>query len=99
MARLVWSPQAADDLEATCIYISRDSQVYAQEFARRIVSSVELLARFPEAGRIVPEFSDRNLRELVSGHYRVIYELRSNDVVAVLAIHHGSRPLGKRPTE
>ncbi|REL39310.1 type II toxin-antitoxin system RelE/ParE family toxin [Rhodohalobacter sp. SW132] len=30
----------------------------------------------PESGRIVPEYNDPNLRELMLGNYRVIYRIR-----------------------
>ena len=55
MARLIWSPQAADDLEAACEYIARDSPGYAANFARRVVDAVALLRRHPLLGRMVPE--------------------------------------------
>ena len=37
------------------------------------------------------------LRELIHGHYRIIYELAA-DTVHILAIHHGARLLRDRPT-
>ena len=45
-------------------------------------------------GRIVPEFSRRNLRELLVRQYRVVYLLRS-DTVTVLRVVHGARDLVK----
>lgn len=33
MAKLIWSPQAIDDLDAICSYIERDSYEYARLFA------------------------------------------------------------------
>ena len=96
MARLIWAPRAAEDLEAICSFISRDSAAYARDFAERIIEAVELLGEFPEAGRIVPEFGDPALRELLHRHYRVIYEL-GHDAVHILAIHHGARLLMERP--
>ena len=48
MARLIWSPQAADDVEAACEYIARDSPGYATDFARRVVDAVAMLRRHPQ---------------------------------------------------
>jgi len=31
MARLIWAPQAAEDLTAICTFIARDSEGYARE--------------------------------------------------------------------
>jgi plasmid stabilization system protein ParE len=62
VARLIWSPQAADDLDAICAFIARDSEAYARDFAARVVGAVEILEEFPTAGRHVPEFQDPSLR-------------------------------------
>jgi plasmid stabilization system protein ParE len=96
VARLIWSPQAADDLEAICSFIGRDSEAYAREFASRVVGAVEVLGDCPGAGRRVPEFQDPSLRELLHGHYRIIYET-GDDTVHLLAIHHAARLLRRRP--
>ena len=96
MARVVWSPQALNNLEAACAYIAQDSEAYAQDFARRLVSAVELLATFPTAGRVVPEFAQETLRELISRPYRVIYEIVDADV-HILTVHHGARILRDGP--
>ena len=96
MARLIWSPQAAQDLESICEFIARDSEDYAQEFAQRILAAVEVLAEYSQAGRIVPEFEDVSLRELPHGHYRIIYEV-GQATVSIPTIHHGARILRGRP--
>lgn len=41
-------------------------------------------------GRVMPEFGNRYVRELIEGDYRIIYE-RFADRVEVLAIIHGAR--------
>jgi toxin ParE1/3/4 len=96
MAVLIWAPQAADDVDAICEFIARDSEVYARDFAERVNGAVELLRDFPLAGRQVPEFTDPALRELLHGRYRIIYEV-VRDAVHILAIHHGARLLRERP--
>ena len=48
----------------------------------------------PKVGRIVPEKNDENIRELIEGNYRIIYEIRGEDRIEVLLVHHSSRPLG-----
>jgi plasmid stabilization system protein ParE len=93
MARLTWSLQAA---EAVCAFIARDSERYASQFGERVWRSVEVLREFPGAGRVVPEFGDSSLRELLIGNYRIIYEI-TEDGTEILTIHHGSRILRRRP--
>ncbi|MHC4473532.1 MAG: type II toxin-antitoxin system RelE/ParE family toxin [Planctomycetota bacterium] len=96
MARLIWSPQAVEDLDGICRFIARDSERYASEFASRVVLAVEVLRRFPRTGRMVPEFGAPELREVLVGHYRVLYEIAAEEV-RILAVHHGARLLRERP--
>ena len=92
MARLRWTPQALEDLEAICTYIARDSDYYARIFAQQILKKVSVLEALPKAGRIVPESKWENVRELIHGDYRIIYRL-IDDVVQILTVHHGARLL------
>ncbi len=61
MVRLIWSPDAAADLEAICDYIAKDSEYYARVFAQGVINAVERLLIFPESGRIVPEYNQKDL--------------------------------------
>jgi plasmid stabilization system protein ParE len=92
MARLRWTPQALEDIEAICTYIARDSNYYARIFATQIMEKASTLESFPKAGRIVPESSRENIREIIHGSYRIIYRL-INDSVQILTIHHSARLL------
>jgi plasmid stabilization system protein ParE len=55
-----------------------------------------VLKTHPQAGKIISEFNDENLREIVSGHYRIIYKIISDELIHVLIIHHGARKLERR---
>jgi toxin ParE1/3/4 len=87
-----WSPRAVSNLEDTCEYIAKDSEHYAALFAKKIISLVKNIPQFPKAGRIVPEYTDENLRERIYKDYRIVYRLKS-DVVEVVAICHGAKLL------
>ena len=73
MAKVRWTPQAADDLEAICLFIARDVPRLAAIFADRVVRSTDQLASHPRSGRVVPELGIENIREIIVGSYRVIY--------------------------
>jgi len=92
MAEVRWTPQAADDLEAICLFIARDSARLASTFADRVLFATERLASYPRLGRVVPELGAEDIREIIVGSYRVIYRLRQ-DAVQLLTLHHGARPL------
>ncbi len=76
MARINWSDQALDDLDAICDFIARDVPRYAQVFANRVFESVERLVLFPQSGRIVPELQLEMIREIIFGNYRIVYMIK-----------------------
>ncbi len=90
--RIDWSRRALQDLEAIAEYIAADSPTYAGIVVKKIVTQVKTLARFPRAGRKVPEFDDENIRELNVYSYRIIYQLQEEEVV-IAAVIHGKRIL------
>lgn len=90
MTRVRWTEQAVADLEAIRDYVARDSAHYATLLVERLISSVDHVARFPEIGRIVPEFGRPDLRELIRGSYRIVYRLKDDHAV-VLTVFHGAR--------
>ena len=90
--RVVWSSKALEDVEAIATYISRDSISFASSVVRRILKSSRRLTDFPLSGRIVPEFEDKNIREVIVYSYRIIYRVRV-DVVTIAAVIHGRRIL------
>jgi toxin ParE1/3/4 len=59
---------------------------------KKIVNQTQMLAKFPRAGRKVPEFDDEDVRELVVYSYRLVYRLQDDEVV-IAAVIHGKRML------
>jgi toxin ParE1/3/4 len=93
VAEVRWTPQAADDLDAVCSFIARDSDRLAASFAIRVLNAIERLQANPRLGRAVPELRNPEIRELIVGSYRVIYRL-DVDTPQILTIHHAARLLG-----
>lgn len=87
-----WTAQAIEDVETICEFIAKDSVIYACLFAKDILQAVALLPKFPESGRIVPEFSRENIREIILGNYRIIYRIQY-DAVEILTVYHSARLL------
>ncbi len=90
--RIVWSRRAAQDLDSITDYIAADSPAYAGIVLKSIVNQTKILARFPQAGRKVPEFDDETIRELVVYSYRIIYRLQQDEAL-IVAVIHGKRIL------
>jgi toxin ParE1/3/4 len=99
VSSLRWTEQAADDLASIRAYIERDSPRYAQLVIERLVQRAERIAEFPMAGRVVPEFGRADVREVISGSYRIVYWLEG-EVQHVLTVFRSSRlfPLARDET-
>jgi toxin ParE1/3/4 len=85
--RLVWSPEAIEDIESIASYIERDSAWYAKAVASRIVETAERIPEFPNLGRVVPETADNSIRERFVYHYRIIYRIEQDCILVVAVIH------------
>lgn len=81
--RIEWSRRALRDLEELAVQ-------RGETWLERMVARVEQTEAFPDSGRMVPEFGNRYIRELIEGDYRIIYE-RFADRVEVLTVIHGAR--------
>jgi plasmid stabilization system protein ParE len=90
--KVVWAYAAEADLEAAAEYIHRDSPAYAAAFVLRSLEAGRSLAELAERGRMVPEFKDKNIREIFVQSYRLIYRVES-DRASILALIHGRRDL------
>lgn len=87
---VTWTIPAKQDLRLIHDHIALDSKFYAQKVTIEIMEKSEKLASFPETGRIVPEFGDPVLREILIYSYRLIYEVAAKDIV-ILALIHAKR--------
>lgn len=94
--RVIWSPQALQDLRAIIEYIRQDSPQAADRVARVIRNGTQRLTRFPMSGRLLPEFPESALREVLVRSYRIIYDPTA-DRVEILTVVHGSRDLPALP--
>ena len=93
MVRLTWTDQAIDDLGKIGDYIAENSERYAKLTIKKLYERTEILKQFPLAGRVVPEKNEENVRELIEGSYRIIYEIFPDNQIYILTVYHGSREL------
>jgi len=94
MVKIVWTPLAISDLKNIHDYISTESPVYANRMIEKFIERVGLLYSFPESGRIVPEFGQKSIRELIEGNYRIVYKIHP-DHIGIARVHHTARLLRK----
>lgn len=95
MVKINWTQLALSDLEDIHEYISKDSHRYAQITVNKLYNRVESLKRQPISGRIVPEFEDTSIRELIEGNYRIVHYLVTDERIDILRIYHTARKMEK----
>ncbi|WP_415013583.1 type II toxin-antitoxin system RelE/ParE family toxin [Brevundimonas sp.] len=87
MRRVVWSPDAASDLDELCRYIADFNPAAAIRFSIRLRAAADSLSEFAELGRPGP----LDTRELaVVKPYLVRYAVVGDEVL-VISIRHGAR--------
>jgi plasmid stabilization system protein ParE len=64
---------ARDDLHDIVTFIARDNQNRAMSFGYALNSETDRLNDFPESGRVVPEYRNDNIREIILRPYRIVY--------------------------
>jgi len=89
---LIWSPTARSDFRDLVQYISEFDPDAAERFGNRIFHALESLYTFPDSGRIVPEFRDPALRELIRKPCRIVYRVdQERSCIHIVRIWHAAR--------
>ena len=89
---VTWSQPAKVDLRSIHDFIAHDSSYYAKKVAQDIREKTDILDQLPRAGRKVAELNQDHIRELSLYSYRIIYEIKEQDIF-VLAVVHKRRDL------
>jgi toxin ParE1/3/4 len=93
MVKIVWTEISIADLKEIFDYIADDSDRYASLTTNKIYQRVQMISDNPFSGRIVPEFNEKLIRELIEGNYRIIYRIKSEIQVDILRVYHSARLL------
>jgi len=84
---LEWSPTALRQANAAVDFIKQDRPEAAERCLTGLLERVELLRTLPEQGRVVPEWDEPTVREILFDPYRVVYEVFP-DRVEVITLSH-----------
>ena len=77
-------------------YISQRSMLYANKTAMEIYKSIYDLKYSPYIGRYIPESKNREYREIIYKHYRIIYSIFEDlEVLFVHTVIHDKRDLNQ----
>ena len=92
--KLLWTKESLIKLQEIESYISSDNPQAAIELIDKIILLAESLTENPEKGRIVPELSISQIRELIYKNYRLVYLFKKNSI-EILTVFEGHRLLRK----
>ena len=77
--KVIWSPAARDDLHDIVVFIARDNPQRAMSFGYQLISKTDRLEDFPKLGRMVPEYQNQSIREIILRPYRIVYRAVSGE--------------------
>jgi toxin ParE1/3/4 len=86
--KLYWTETARQDLLSIKRYIESDKPTAAKQWVERLRERARSALHAPLAGRKVPELSRDDIRELIEGNYRIVYQVFADRIV-VLTVFEG----------
>lgn len=95
MGKIKWSQEAFDWLKNVRDCIAKDKPQVAQKIARGIIKKIDLLCDLPEIGYRLNTSSQKHIRVLLYGHYRIVYQINRDKDIDILGIFHGALDLKK----
>lgn len=91
--RIRFAASALADLEEVRDwFVAHGVPEVGERLLRQIIESIEALAAHPDMGRMVPEFEQPFLRELIRPPFRIVYR-RDPDLVRIIRVWRGERQL------
>ncbi|MES9962531.1 MAG: type II toxin-antitoxin system RelE/ParE family toxin [Candidatus Sedimenticola sp. 20ELBAFRAG] len=78
-------------------YLEEGVPHIGDEFVVAIIAHIQTLEQHPDIGRLVPEFNNQKIRELIHSPFRVVY-MREKSSIHVVRIWRSERVL-VLPTE
>lgn len=97
MVQIKITSKAKKDIAGIYEYILQDSYKNAELVAASIIKKIDSLKKQPDFGKIVKEFGNPTIRELKLFKYRIIYRLKTVQLVEIITIQHSSRLLNNNP--
>jgi len=83
-----WTAHAKSQVRHIHDYIAQNSPLYARRVSEKLIKKTIGLDKLPRKGKKVPELNVDAVRELSLYSYRILYEIKSNNLIEVLAVIH-----------
>jgi plasmid stabilization system protein ParE len=88
--RILFTPTGRRQFLEAIAYIHRDNPSAARSFRQKVEKALSRLGKFPESGRLLPEFPDLPFREVIVRPYRFFYRAKDK-TVWIVAVWHGAQ--------
>lgn len=88
--RIRFTPSGRDQFLSAISFIRSDNPEAAKKFRLKAERVLRRLERYPESGRLIPEFPDLPYREVIVSSYRFFYRVES-DSILIAAVWHGAQ--------
>jgi len=96
--KILISNSAFNDLETIKeYYLEEGVPQIGIEFVVELIHHIETLPANPEIGRMVPEFNEKNIRELIHPPFRIVY-LNEEKTIHVIRVWRSERLLNLTDT-
>lgn len=92
--RVIFSSVASRDIDQIANWIAKESPAGAALVVKKIISVAESLSDLSTRGRRLEDVDGVETRQLLAYDYRVIYQLRAEEVI-IATIAHSARELKK----
>ena len=88
--KVVWTNESLNRLIEIEDFIAEENPNKAIEFINFLIEKTEIIKDNPKIGRVVPEFSNPVLRELIVKKYRIVYRI-AKAKIEILTIFESHR--------
>jgi toxin ParE1/3/4 len=90
--KVIFGGKSRSDLKEVVTFIRRasGSPEIAERLGNNLVEKALSLSKFPERGRVVPEFGQPDVREIIFKNYRIVYRIKGQ-FVQMLRFWHAAR--------
>ncbi len=85
--KVIWTEHAYRQLDEAMAYIAQDRLETAAIWLEKILEKYAELSTLPDRGRIVPEISREDIREVQISPYRLIYKRGIDEVIITMVLH------------
>ena len=95
MGKINWTQESERWLRDIHDYIALDSPKAAASTIQGIFDKVQFLEIHPRMGHHYMDVTDREIRILLYGHYRIGYLVKGDGAIDILGVFHGSLDINR----